>query len=70
MQKVTKMTRFIVSCCVIHNLCIENNDYLEDEEAIMNVNQNVTGTPWRDNDVTLGKKGEIKRLSIQNILTN
>lgn len=66
MQKVTKITRFIVSCCVIHNLCIENNDNLE-EEAVMVLNEKDIIVS-RDNDVTLKRKGEMKRLTIKDTL--
>ena len=27
---VTKMSKFIMSCCVIRNLCIENDDFLDE----------------------------------------
>ena len=29
MHKIDKIVRFIICCCVLHNLCIDNNDYIE-----------------------------------------
>jgi len=54
MQKVTKITRFIVSCCVIHNLCIENSDNLEEELITITLTENETST--RDNDEFLKRR--------------
>jgi len=64
MQKVTKVPRFIVSYCVSHNLCIENNDFLE-EKAIMSFIQNITVIPSRDNDLTLRRKVEKRDLPLE-----
>lgn len=66
MQKVTKISRFIISCCVIHNLCIENDDIFENEDK--KILDEVDIIPTTDNDINLKKKVETKRLSLKNIL--
>jgi len=34
MWSVVKTSKLIISCCVLHNLCIERNDFLDDPPAI------------------------------------
>jgi len=34
MWSVLKMSKFIIACCVLHNLCIDRNDNLEVTECI------------------------------------
>lgn len=34
MHDVDKISKFIISCCVLHNICIGFNDLLEDDEIV------------------------------------
>lgn len=68
MNSVVKMTKFIVACCILHNLCIDNNDLLEEAEVFVEdeneINQQVAET-----DLVLRRKGEEKRNIIKSSLT-
>lgn len=69
MDKVSKITRFIVTCCVIHNICIENNDDLKvTEEETVKIVLEENKVSSEDSDVNLKRKGEFKRLEIKNVL--
>lgn len=61
MHNVDKISKFIISCCVLHNLCIENND---DIDFPMYEKQNVNEVYNEDigeQEVLLKRLGEIKR---------
>lgn len=60
MHSVAKATKFIICCCILHNLCIIHNDELEEEE-IINDNEEQITDPVRETDYNLRKKGEEKR---------
>lgn len=41
MHYMSKITKFILACCVLHNLCIDKNDFIDlhvDTENLHNVN--------------------------------
>ncbi|KAI4468067.1 hypothetical protein MML48_2g00013125 [Holotrichia oblita] len=58
MDDVDKMAKFILSCCVLHNLCIMTNDYLEEREI-------VAFQEIDDTEGNLRRLGEIKRNAIK-----
>lgn len=65
---VDKITKFIISCCVLHNMCIDMEDYIElDNEILLTVaaEPNVYSI---DSDIVLRKKGEAKREALKNSL--
>lgn len=60
---VKRSANFIISCCVLHNICIMNSDYLdvENEEC----NERHINNEQNPND---RMEGEIKRDIICNLL--
>jgi len=66
-HSVDKITKFIVSSCVLHNLCIEMNDHIiledvdEDDLSIVEEPDNIM-----DSEMILKRNGERKREVIQN----
>lgn len=70
MHEVNKITIFIICCCVMHNLCIDNDDSInyneyDNEEVIMTDEyvQDITVT-----DVQLKQAGESKRNNLKEYL--
>ncbi|XP_050056248.1 putative nuclease HARBI1 [Aphis gossypii] len=70
MHEVNKITKFIICCCVMHNLCIYNDDLInyneyDNEEVIMTDEyvQDITVT-----DVQLKLAGESKRNNLKEYL--
>lgn len=67
---VKRSASFIISCCVLHNLCIINNDYLDDlniendEEYIENDERHI----YNEQNPNDRIDGEIKRDIICNLL--
>jgi len=45
-QTVNKITRFLISVCVLHNICIDANDLLPFGDEEMNRRGRSTGTRW------------------------
>lgn len=67
MHYMSKITKFILACCVLHNLCIDKNDFIDlhvDTENLHNVNNELPLLV--DSEVELRKKGERKRDAIKN----
>lgn len=63
---VNKITRFIVSCCVLHNLCIDNNDFIDIDE-----DENPDDPEFETSEDEVSKlKGETKREIIRKFLEN
>ncbi|KAL1509932.1 hypothetical protein ABEB36_004596 [Hypothenemus hampei] len=67
-HSVEKSCNFIIACCVLHNLCIDNNDFIDEEgddvtdegeEAIFDNN---------DREMLLKQLGELKRNDICQML--
>lgn len=58
MHQVSKSTKFIMSCCVLHNLCINRGDFIDIafEESMDNPIEQIT-----DSEIQLRKQGERKR---------
>ncbi|KAI4455225.1 hypothetical protein MML48_9g00015993 [Holotrichia oblita] len=63
MDDVDKMAKFILSCCVLHNLCIMTNDYLEEREIV--AFQEMPQVVIDDTEGNLRRLGEIKRNAIK-----
>ena len=63
MHNIDKISKFIISCCVLHNLCIDNDDdfdflvELEPEHNINEPNNEVRG----EQEALLRRLGEMKR---------
>lgn len=57
-HKVDKCAQFIISCCVLHNICIDNNDFVENLHTVIQP-ENMPGDCDSNEDER--KKGEIKR---------
>jgi len=63
---VDKITKFIISCCVLHNMCINMNDEIElDNEIGPSIDPE---NDFIDSDVNQRKNGESKRNAIKNSL--
>lgn len=62
-HKVETNSKFIISCCVLHNLCIENNDLLEEDCAIDEII-----IPVLQNNNEVKRLGEEKRNRISDFL--
>lgn len=59
---VKKMSKFIISCCVLHNLCIDLQDVFDEEVELNEPPADIP--PVDDNDQILKERGEAKRLQI------
>lgn len=57
-HKVDKITKFIIACCVLHNMCIDLDDCFEETIDVEEANDNATGN---ENEMALRRLGEIKR---------
>lgn len=62
--RVEKLATFVLACCALHNLCIENNDLLDFDETDMNIDQNELPVN-NHRDALLKRLGEIKRNEIK-----
>lgn len=66
-HSIDKITKFILSSCVLHNLCIDMDDCIEpqdedeDDLRVVEETDNVM-----DSDIILKRNGEIKRDAIKN----
>lgn len=67
MHKVEKISKYILALSVLHNLCIERNDFINDEDYIQDEYIN-----WErereDNDIISRNAGETKRNNIKSSL--
>lgn len=59
--KVKTMSRFILSCCVLHNLCIDNNDTIEFEPENQFHGENLDNNLIQASTNILKRRGEEKR---------
>ncbi|XP_071580824.1 putative nuclease HARBI1 isoform X1 [Temnothorax nylanderi] len=62
---VKRSANFIISCCVLHNLCILNNDHLDNIEEDVECNERQVYNEQNPND---RMEGEVKRDIICNLL--
>lgn len=60
---VDKMAKFIICCCVLHNICIDNKDFVETEDSVDAEDANEENT-----EETLRTNGEKKRDAIKRFL--
>ncbi|XP_008188998.1 putative nuclease HARBI1 [Acyrthosiphon pisum] len=65
---VDKITKFIISCCVLHNMCIDMEDYIELDNEILLTLAAEPNVYSIDSDTVLRKKGEAKREALKNSL--
>ncbi|KAI4469606.1 hypothetical protein MML48_1g02433 [Holotrichia oblita] len=63
MFDVDKISKFIIACCVLHNLCIIEEDCLEDDEVINHPAE--AELAMHESELHLRKLGEIKRNAIK-----
>lgn len=68
MHTVSRLTKFIIACCVLHNLCIDNCDSLHDSELVSEAQGNSDTYQDREFDNESKRKGERKRDTIANSL--
>lgn len=62
MHNVDKISKFIISCCVLHNLCIDNNDDFNFPIELEDNNVNELYYEGRgEQEALLHRLGEIKR---------
>lgn len=69
LQDVDRITKLIMSCCVLHNICLDAHDELSSEEVCTNSSQNQQAevNKYRaERPVHLKRLGEIKRDAICN----
>ncbi|KAI4455579.1 hypothetical protein MML48_9g00001474 [Holotrichia oblita] len=57
-HEVDKLSKFVIACCVLHNLCIDAGDFIEIES--MEEEDNAIAIEEPD-EVTLRMRGEAKR---------
>jgi hypothetical protein len=68
LHSVDKISKFIISCCVLHNLCIDNNDdFICDDIDNELDNQEPNAEDGREQETLLRRLGEIKRDHLLNI---
>lgn len=64
---VDKSTSFIIGCCVLHNICIENNDFIDIDDNVILDNE----AEFVTSEEEISKlKGETKRELIKTFLEN
>lgn len=61
MPSVEKITKFILSCCILHNLCIYYHDELDSSEINVDDDKDQENNPVRETEFNLKKGGEDKR---------
>ncbi|KAJ8969612.1 hypothetical protein NQ314_001667 [Rhamnusium bicolor] len=59
--RVLNTSRFIIACCVLHNLCIMNNDLWE---SVTEIEDEIVPVELNDDDAAR-QPGEVKRIRIQ-----
>lgn len=62
-HKVQKISKFILSCCVLHNLCIDKNDFIDSDNDLDDEND-LEYRNIDEREVILRRLGEIKRKRI------
>lgn len=67
LHTVDKISKFIISCCVLHNLCIDNNDNFDVDIVIEN-NEDYNNEGRGEQEALLRRLGEIKRNQLMNVL--
>ena len=61
MHNVDKISKFIISCCVLHNLCIDNNDDFDFPMYEENNVNEIYNEGRGEQEALLKRLGEIKR---------
>jgi len=61
LHSVDKISKFIISCCVLHNICIDNNDDFNfDIDNVIN-NEELNDEGRGEQEALLRRLGEMKR---------
>ncbi|XP_011859952.1 PREDICTED: putative nuclease HARBI1 isoform X2 [Vollenhovia emeryi] len=68
LHSVDKISKFIISCCVLHNFCIDNNDFFIFNDGIELDNQEPNYEDRGEQETLLRRLGEIKRDHLLNVL--
>lgn len=69
LRDVNRLTKFIVACCVLHNICIDMGDFLEEKITVPEANDaEHCGEEVFERLIHLRRLGEIKRDEICNAL--
>ncbi|KAJ8951779.1 hypothetical protein NQ314_007635 [Rhamnusium bicolor] len=64
---VDKIVNFIIACCVLHNICIDNKDETDDEWYYEGAIDEEENEVVNESQVILKEKGEAKRERIKNL---
>lgn len=65
MHKIEKISKYILALCVLHNLCIDNDDFINDKYI---QDENINWDLERDDDIKARAAGEAKRNTIKDSL--
>uniref|UniRef100_A0A2S2NV70 DDE Tnp4 domain-containing protein n=1 Tax=Schizaphis graminum TaxID=13262 RepID=A0A2S2NV70_SCHGA len=65
-HSVDKITKFIISSCVLHNLCIDMDDHIEIRNEENEILFNEPEVIIYETEMLLKKNGELKRDAIKN----
>lgn len=65
-HKVSQSTKFFISCCVLHNLCIDRGDFIDFEECEESMDNSIGQVA--DSEIQLRRLGERKRDVIRDSL--
>lgn len=68
---VERMCKFVMACCVLHNMCIGMDDIIEEDEELQQVNQQPNEPDLNANnprEAALRRLGEMKRNDIADTL--
>ncbi|XP_018364516.1 PREDICTED: putative nuclease HARBI1 [Trachymyrmex cornetzi] len=68
LHSIDKISKFIISCCVLHNLCIDNNDDFNFEFEVVDNNDESNEEVRVEQEVLLRRLGEIKRNELLNVM--
>lgn len=73
-RDVDRITKFIITCCVLHNICIDDgDDYIDETDHLVSDNDLPVAEPdvnhtYEGRATHLRRLGELKREAISNIL--
>ncbi|XP_011858510.1 PREDICTED: putative nuclease HARBI1 isoform X4 [Vollenhovia emeryi] len=69
LHSIDKISKFIISCCVLHNLCIDNDDDINLEfEDVIDDNEELNDVVREEQEALLRRLGEIKRNALLEVL--
>lgn len=68
LHNVDKISKFIISCCLLHNLCIDNDDEFTFDVDIILDNEEPNDESIGEQETLLRRLGEIKRNQLLDVL--